>query len=349
MRRLQRSMRIRSRRGESFRVGRSRFFVAYWFRRESANKFNSVYTDLAETTDLADTLERSIGAREMQRGAACGSKRLQLQNPFFPLHPPPLSEYLTHPHQHLGARQRRQGSSSITSFRVGGVLLATGWALMSTQPAGSQPARATGAGVQVTVAIDSARARITERYRVPPDTGALRLQLLDRACGTVGPVSLFNYRDTIALASTGPGPWVTLRDTTGRGFNADSGGFDVQYEVVLGPGWVDIPLVQLTRAIPRDDRQREGGVAVEVTASGVVRFPRLARGASGVWSGRFVGVPSFVRIEGPSERAAECPAPPWEGSDDGGLSWRFWLLLGIMVAWVPLYLAWARRAQEGES
>jgi len=36
------------------------------------------------------------------------------------------------------------------------------------------------------------------------------------------------------------------------------------------------------------------------------------------------------------------------GGDNGGLVWRFFLLVGIMITWVPLYLAWARRSTERE-
>jgi len=44
--------------------------------------------------------------------------------------------------------------------------------------------------------------------------------------------------------------------------------------------------------------------------------------------------------------ASDCLEPTVEDGDDGGLVWRFFLLVGIMVAWVPVYLAWARRSGE---
>lgn len=213
------------------------------------------------------------------------------------------------------------------------------------------------AGVQVTVVVDSAgRARVVERYRVPRDTGALQLQLLERACASVGVVTLSNYVDTRILASTNGGPWTTLRDTTaGRSaYNADSSGFDISYTVSLDSPSADIPLVQLTRPVPRVE-ERLGSVSLSVATDGEVRFPRLTRAAPGqLWVGRFVAIPSFAHVERPkgtstSSSSTNCAAVVARPSSDGGLSWRIWTLVVIMVAWVPVYLAWARRAQEGEA
>ena len=47
-------------------------------------------------------------------------------------------------------------------------------------------------------------------------------------------------------------------------------------------------------------------------------------------------------------RATPCDQGIGKGGDDGGLVWRFCVLVGIMIVWVPLYLAWARRSGERE-
>ena len=209
------------------------------------------------------------------------------------------------------------------------------------------------AGVQVQVTVDSTgHARVLERYRIPRDTGRMQLQLLQRACATVSVVTLSTYADTFVLASTVNGPWVTLRDTTasGQAHNADSSGFDVSYTVSPGAPSVDVPVVQLTRAIPRLEGEREGGVSLSVATDGEVLFPRLSRRAPGQpWVGRFVAIPSFVRIAQTrgATPVAGCASEVASDSSDGGLTWRFWTLVGIMLAWVPLYLTWARRAQSG--
>jgi hypothetical protein len=72
----------------------------------------------------------------------------------------------------------------------------------------------------------------------------------------------------------------------------------------------------------------------------------MTRQAPNEWSAHFVAVPSFVEVAG--LRATPCDEGVGERGDNGGLVWRFVVLAGIMVAWVPLYLAWARRSQEGE-
>jgi hypothetical protein len=59
-----------------------------------------------------------------------------------------------------------------------------------------------------------------------------------------------------------------------------------------------------------------------------------------------VAVPSFVEVAG--LRATRCDEGVGAGGDDGGLVWRFCVLVGIMITWVPLYLAWARRSTERE-
>jgi hypothetical protein len=76
---------------------------------------------------------------------------------------------------------------------------------------------------------------------------------------------------------------------------------------------------------------------------GRVEFPHMSRQAASEWSGRFIAVPSFVKVRKPNPG---CDALSRASGDNGGLVWRFALLVGIMVAWVPLYLAWARRTGE---
>lgn len=209
-------------------------------------------------------------------------------------------------------------------------------------------------GMQVNIVVDaSGEARVYERYRLPGDTSGIQLQLLDRPCTTVRDVAVWNYRDTVTLQSIRNGPWQILRDSSGRALNADSSGFDVSYRVSLNATSVDIPVLHLTRPIPR--REAEGAVLVSVTLDGparVVDFPTLTHGLAGSWSGSFVAAPSFVHVAPPNQNGSG--DPPCQSANagnfgDGGLSWRFWTLVLIMVAWVPIYLAWARRTREHEA
>jgi hypothetical protein len=137
------------------------------------------------------------------------------------------------------------------------------------------------------------------------------------------------------------GPWIVWRDTTAP--RSNSGQLSVRYDVWLG-GSRTIPLAHLA-APPAGDSSRNGAAAVAIRFArgvGEVEFPFMTRQAPDEWSGRYVALPSFVKVGG---FALACDRPPPAG-DNGGLVWRFSLLVGIMVAWVPLYLAWARRTGE---
>jgi hypothetical protein len=110
-----------------------------------------------------------------------------------------------------------------------------------------------------------------------------------------------------------------------------------------------IPLVHLASAVTGNGSTRTGPVNVLVRVSGAaarVAFPHMTRQAPNEWSARFVAVPSFVEVAGLS--ATPCDEGVGAGGDDGGLVWRFCVLVGIMIIWVPLYLAWARRSAERE-
>jgi hypothetical protein len=232
-------------------------------------------------------------------------------------------------------------------------LVVVGMLTLVVSYARAQSTPAAAASVQVTVVIDApGRAVVRERYRVPRDTGTLHLQLLARACASVSGVTVSNYVHTLPLSATVHGPFIRLRDTTGQAFNADSSGFDVGYTVALAAPSVDIPLVQLARPIPRREDDGEGSVSLSVRTDDEVRFPRLTRSAStGAWTGRYVAIPSFVRVERAGDTTAStptCAGRDTADNSDGGLTWRFYTLVAIMVTWVPLYLAWARRAHEGD-
>ena len=108
-----------------------------------------------------------------------------------------------------------------------------------------------------------------------------------------------------------------------------------------------IPLVHLAYAVTGDGSTGNGPVSVLVRVSDPtarVSFPHMAREAPNAWSARYVAVPSFVEIAGVP--GTSCDEGSGTASDNGGLVWRFFLLVGIMITWVPLYLAWARRSPE---
>jgi hypothetical protein len=164
----------------------------------------------------------------------------------------------------------------------------------------------------------------------------LDLRVLARPCVTIENLRVERDGAASGIMQTQDGPWLTFRDVIPPG---DTIRLLVSYDVTRG-GTGDIPLLHPAVVL----------ASVDVTVrfddgAKTVFFPGMARQAPGEWSARYVAVPSFVRVAG--SRSGTCDTNV-AGGDTGGLVWRFFLLVGIMIAWVPLYLAWARRTTETE-
>lgn len=207
----------------------------------------------------------------------------------------------------------------------------------------SQAQEAASAEVMITVDADR-RARVEARFtRTGRPTN--ELWVLNRPCVSIENLVVERSGVVVAPLQVTQGPWLILRDTT-RG--TDSASWRVSYDVALA-GAADIPLLHPAASLPRE---ADGGGTALVRLrfagdAGRVTFPHLTRDANGDWSATLVAVPSFVSVRSPAVAAAACDDPAASSSGDGGLSWRFWLLVGIMIAWVPIYQAWARRSEAG--
>jgi len=212
---------------------------------------------------------------------------------------------------------------------------------------------ASGAGAQsrqgtvdITVDVTPNAAHVEERYRLASSAAPISLRVLTRPCTTIENLAVERAGSVVPVTESRVGPWITFRDTIAR--QDDSIRLVVRYDV-RPAGTGVIPLVHLTTAMTGNGSTRAGPVKVDVRVSDTaarVSFPHMTRQAPNEWSARFVAVPSFLEVAGP--RATACDERAGEGGDNGGLVWRFFLLVGIMVTWVPLYLAWARRAQDRE-
>ena len=235
---------------------------------------------------------------------------------------------------------------------VHGLLSSALAALATGVAAGVVAAQVPFGTVDVAVTVDAAgTVRIEERYLVTPAPPTFELRTLARPCAEVLDVRVERNGVEAALAEGRDGPWIVFGSASGTN-PADTLRATVRYEVRTSAADVGVPLLYLTEPIPQRDGEREGTVRVVVRlpdAAGGVRFPHMAREGPGTWGARYVAIPSFVEIARPAGAegtAPDCRSSPARG-DDGGLTWRFLLLVGIMVAWVPTYLAWARRSSEG--
>lgn len=228
---------------------------------------------------------------------------------------------------------------------------AIGALAVSTPPSAQAPSPdLVGVAIHIAVAADG-RSVVTERLRAGGDPSAPRgrFQLLARPCADVGPITIRNASRSGVLRATSNDPWQALDDSAGiAGSMAD---VVLRYVVSRQPGGRDIPLVVPGHPIAHPAGVRGEPVTVRVTlsdSSDRVTFPRLERiSRPGEWRGEFIAVPSFVTVRLAGAGNRPCTSPP-QASDDGGLSWRFWLLVAILVVWVPTYQWWARRQPEGD-
>lgn len=200
--------------------------------------------------------------------------------------------------------------------------------------------------VDITVEVMSDAAHVEERYLLAPSPSPIALRVLTRPCATIENLVLEQAGAVLAVKESRDGPWITFHGTIAA--RDDSLRLFVRYDVGPAERGV-IPLVHPTTAVTGNSSTRTGPVLVDVRVSDAmarVSFPYMTRQAPNEWSARFVAVPSFVEIAG--LHARPCDEGVGEGGDNGGLVWRFFLLVGIMITWVSLYLAWARRSKERE-
>jgi hypothetical protein len=220
---------------------------------------------------------------------------------------------------------------------------------------GALAGRALGQGpsgaADVAVTVRAGYARVDERIVLAPAPASFELRALTRPCADIGDVRVEGSGTAVDVAPRPDGPWLVLGDTTPleRG---DTLRLRVRYVVGLSGPRADIPLWHPTTPIPQRDGEREGTVSVRVSfedASGRAVFPHMARRSPLEWGARYVALPSFVEVTDAGiggGAPTPCASPGGPRGDDGGLGWRFLTLVGVMVAWVPLYLAWARRSGE---
>ena len=209
--------------------------------------------------------------------------------------------------------------------------------------AGAQSRQGTA---DITVDVRPNAAHVEERYLLAPSAAPIALRVLTRPCATIENLRIEQGGAVLAVQESRAGPWITFQGTIAA--QDDSLRLVVRYDV-RPAGTGVIPLVHPASAVTSNGSTRTGPVTVLVRVSEAgsrVVFPHMTREAPNEWAARYVAVPSFVEIAG--LRAAPCDEGGGEGGDNGGLVWRFFLLIGIMITWVPLYLAWARRSKERE-
>jgi hypothetical protein len=236
------------------------------------------------------------------------------------------------------------GGASLVSCRalVFGVALVG--LLVSGKDAAAQNGPFPASDVRIDVIIDqTSRVSVREEYTLLRLPDVLAFQVLSNRCARVGPVSATIGERPVTFDEERRGPWTYLHGATATGADRNAAlRVHVQYEVVVGDIDATVPIVMPAATLERAAGTRGANVDLTVAWSGngdgaAVIFPRLERTAAGaIWEGRFLAIPSLVRVRAPLGRREPCDAETLASS--GGLEWRFWLFTGIMVVWVPLYL-----------
>lgn len=197
--------------------------------------------------------------------------------------------------------------------------------------------------MDITVAASKPNAiHVEERYVLGSSSRPLELRALTRPCVLIENLRVEREGVRLPFGEGRNGAWSTWRSMTP--IDGDSTRLVVRYDAWLGGSGV-LPLVFLDNPLVTTDSSRQGAVSVTLRFahdSGTIEFPRMTRQAPNEWSGHFIATPSMVKVRPPSFR---CDLPKAPG-DDGGLVWRFYLLIGIMVAWVPIYLFWAKQTGD---
>lgn len=238
----------------------------------------------------------------------------------------------------------RLGRALVFGVALSGLLLTHSVAAAQDGPF---PAR----DVRVDIIVDqTSRVSVREVYTLIRLPDVLAFQFLSNRCARVGPVSATVGERPVTFDEERRAPWTHLRSATTGIEDGTALRMQVQYEVVVGAIDATVPIVMPAAMLERAQEMRGANVDVTVAWSGnadgaAVLFPRLERAASGaIWEGRFLAIPSMIRVHAPLGRREPCD--PETPATTGGLEWRFWLFTGIMVVWVPLYLwLFGRRAE----
>jgi hypothetical protein len=189
------------------------------------------------------------------------------------------------------------------------------------------------------------RAHVQEHFEFIGNPGALSFELLDQRCATVENIRVESNGTPVSLAQEVTAPWLRLHDTTVFDPSRTSLGYRVSYDVRLRGVNVSVPIL-LPIAVLRGAARGDPLAQFTVTGPQQMRviLPRLAQSDSGTWSARMAALPSVVRIAGITPNA-DC-SDVAEGSS-GRFKLIFWLLVATLALWVPTYMRWANRQQQG--
>lgn len=184
-----------------------------------------------------------------------------------------------------------------------------------------------------------------EHFEFAGNPGPLSFEVLQQRCATIDSIRVESNGAAVPLARETTAPWLRLHDTSAVDPTRPSLGYRISYDVELRDRTVSVPLV-VPLAVLRGSARGDPLAELDVTAPANVRVvvPRLAQTSGGVWSSRMAALPAAVRITG-IQPNGDC-GDLAQGSS-GRFKLIFWLLVATLGLWVPTYMRWANRQQQG--
>jgi len=206
--------------------------------------------------------------------------------------------------------------------------------------------------VRVTITVDaSGRVAVRERFTVTGDVPATDFQYLAVPCAIVGPVRLSVSGSDVPLSTVDHAPWVVLRDPAAAPRPRSAVPLGIDYDVQLSGREASVPIVHPAMPIQASRGYGAGVVQVDVSfedANGArVVLPQLRATGAGPWTGRFLALPSVVRVDrGAASPDVACDARAGTKGNSGTFELIFFSFLATVALWVPLYLWWVSRQRD---
>lgn len=229
-----------------------------------------------------------------------------------------------------------------SAARLTSALLCAG---LAAAAAHAQPPRPRVLRADIAIVIDGSTAHVQEQFVFAGNPGALSFEALEQRCSIIDEIRIQSNGAAVPFARETTAPWLRLHDTSAVDPARTSLAYSVSYSVELREETVTIPVI-MPLAVLRGSRRGDPVALLSVAPPAHVRvvLPRVVRQEDHTWSGRMAALPAGVRVAGIVPNASCVVAA---AGSSGRFKLIFWLLVATFIVWVPAYMRWANRQQQG--